>query len=246
MRDIGVPSSPHQSTEPLSSDPHPPSAASARPDRLVAMLGGAAALVAYALYRNGRSDASAKAREEPQPQPGRKHSRASDAPVEVETTLTINRPRQELYQFWRRLENLPLFMRHLESVQETGGRRSHWVAKSPLGGAPVEWDAEIVEERDGQLLSWRSVEGSQVPNSGSVLFEEAPAGRGTQVRVHMGIVPPGGAAGRLAGKTLEPLTARQVHEDLRRFKSLVEAGEIPTTDGQPVGKRGLLNPRNPL
>ncbi len=137
-------------------------------------------------------------------------------------------------------------MRHLESVQETGGRRSHWVARSPVGGAPVEWDAEIVEERDGQLLSWRSVEGSQVPNSGSVLFEDDPAGRGTRVRVHMGLVPPGGAAGRLAGKALEPLTARQVHEDLRRFKSLVEAGEIPTNDGQPVGKRGLLDPRNPL
>jgi uncharacterized membrane protein len=166
-------------------------------------------------------------------------------PPSVEVTLTVLCPRQEVYAFWRRLENLPRFMRHIESVTETGDGRSHWVAKSPVG-AKVEWDAVIVEDREGQILSWQSLPGSQVDNAGSVVFSDATGGRGTVVRVHLDLDPPGGGLGRALGRMLSPITKQQVQEDLRRFKSLMEAGEIPTTDGQPAGKRSVINPHNPF
>jgi uncharacterized membrane protein len=166
-------------------------------------------------------------------------------PPSVEVSLTVNRPRQEVYAFWRRLENLPRFMRHLDSVTETGDGRSHWVGKSPVG-TKVEWDAEIVEEREGQILSWRSLPGSQVDNAGSVVFSDATGGRGTVVRVHFDVDPPGGGLGRALGRMLSPITKQQVHEDLRRFKSLIEAGEVPTTAGQPAGHRPMINPHNPF
>src|SRR4051812_14241383 len=108
---------------------------------------------------------------------------ASDAvaPVPIETAVTIGKPADELYRFWRQLENLPRFMKNLESVTELGGRRSHWVGKSPLG-FKLEWDAEILEEREGKLLSWRSLPGSDVQNAGTVFFDAATGGRGTVVR----------------------------------------------------------------
>jgi uncharacterized membrane protein len=171
-------------------------------------------------------------------------------PPSIEVTLTVLRPREEVYAFWRRLENLPRFMRHLDSVtetspSETGKSRSHWVGKSPVG-AKVEWDAEIVEEREGQILSWQSLPGSQIDNAGSVLFEDATGGRGTVVRVHLALDPPGGGIGRALGRMLSPITKQQVQEDLRRFKNLIEAGEIPTIVGQPAGKRPAINPHNPF
>lgn len=168
---------------------------------------------------------------------------AAQTAAPIEASVTINRPAEELYRFWRQLENLPRFMRHLESVQEIGDRRSHWVAKSPVGGMRVEWEAEIVDEREGRFLSWRSLPGSRVHNAGSVVFE-SDGDRGTIVRVQMEATPAGlgGAVGRL----LAPVTERQVHEDIRRFKSLIETGEIPTTEGQPVGRRSLINPKNPF
>jgi uncharacterized membrane protein len=174
-------------------------------------------------------------------------------PPSIEVSLTVNRPRQEVYAFWRRLENLPRFMRHIDSVTETGDGRSHWVGKSPVGanlGAKIEWDAEIVEDREGQVLSWQSLPGSQVDNAGSVVFADATGGRGTVVRVHLDLDPPGGGVGRAISRMLSPITKQQVHEDLRRFKNLLEAGEVPTTDGQPAGQRSkinsLINPHNPF
>lgn len=168
---------------------------------------------------------------------------AETLPAPIETSVTIGKPRQELFQFWRRLENLPQFMRHLESVRELGDGRSHWVGKSPVG--LVEWDAEIVEEREGHSLSWRSLPGSRVHNAGTVSFEESPGGRGTIVHVQME-AHPGNTLGRAVGRVLSGLTERQVHEDLRRFKSLMEAGEIPTTDGQSAGRRSAINLHNPF
>ncbi len=210
-----------------------------QPKGLAALLGGAA-LVAYAVYKGASRSREREAHTAESPAP-----RHEPLPSHIEASLSVGRPAQELYSYWRRLENLPRFMRHLESVSETGDGRSHWIAKTPVGSR-VEWDAEIVNEREGQLISWRSLPGSQVHNTGSVLFETLPGGRGTMVRTTFDLAPPGGAAGRLAAKALGPITKQQVHEDLRRFKNLMEAGEIPTTDGQPEGKRSLVNPRNPL
>jgi uncharacterized membrane protein len=211
---------------------------------LAALLGGAA-LVAYAVYKGASRSRERDAHTAESPAP-----RHEALPSHIEASLTVGRPAQELYSYWRRLENLPHFMRHLESVTETTDGRSHWIAKTPVGSR-VEWDAEVVDEREGQHISWRSLPGSQVHNAGSVLFETLPGGRGTMVRTTFelsppGGAPPGGAAGRLAAKALGPITKQQVHEDLRRFKNLMEAGEIPTIDGQPEGRRSLVNPRNPL
>ena len=209
-----------------------------QPKGLAALLGGAA-LVAYAVYKGAsRSREAAHTAASPAP-------RHEPLPTHIEANVTVGRPAQELYSYWRQLENLPRFMRHLDSVRDVGNGRSHWIAKTPVGSR-IEWDAEIVDEREGQHISWRSVAGSQVHNAGSVLFEPAPGNRGTTVRVSFDLAPPGGTAGRLAAKALGPITKQQVHEDLRRFKSLMEAGEIPTNEGQPEGRRPLINPRNPL
>jgi uncharacterized membrane protein len=214
-----------------------------QPKGLAALLGGAA-LVAYAVYKGasrGREAAHTAASPAPRHEP---------LPTHIEASVTVGRPAQELYSYWRRFENLPRFMRHLDSVTETGtgDGRSHWIAKTPVGSR-IEWDAEIVDEREGQHISWRSIPGSQVHNTGSVLFEPLPNDRGTMVRATFDLAPPGSAAGRLAGiatRALGPITKQQVHEDLRRFKNLMEAGEIPTTEGQPEGRRPAINPRNPL
>lgn len=168
---------------------------------------------------------------------------AGSVPAPIEASVTIARPAAELYRFWRQLENLPRFMRHLESVEEFGDGRSHWAAKSPVGGMRVEWEAEIVDEREGRFLSWRSLPGSRVHNAGSVFFED-DGDRGTVVRVQMEATPSG--LGGAIGRVLAPVTSRQVNEDLRRFKSLIETGEIPTTEGQPVGRRSLIDPKNPF
>lgn len=165
------------------------------------------------------------------------------ASAPVETSITIGQPRQEVYQFWRQLENLPLFMRNLESVTDLGDGRSRWVAKAPLG-LKAEWDAEIVEEIEGQMLSWCSLPGSQVETAGTVLFEDATGGRGTVVRVSLDYRVSG--IGQAVGKLLSPLTKQEVHMDLRRLKELLETGEIPTTEGQPAGSRPAINIHSPF
>jgi uncharacterized membrane protein len=223
-------------------------------ERLAAIIGGAT-LIAYAAKdRSWRSIPLALAGAPlvwrgatghwPVPQALTRHTTEAE-PAEIEANVTINRPRQELYDFWHRFENLPQFMRHVESVEVLGDGRSRWVARSPLG-RPVEWEAEIVDDQAGRLLSWRSLPGSQVQNAGTVLFEEATGGRGTMVTVQMEAGPAGNGLGRLLGRALSPITRQQVQEDLRRFKNLMEAGEIPTTEGQPAGHRSPINLHNPL
>ncbi len=153
----------------------------------------------------------------------------------VEKSVTINKSPEELYRFWRNFENLPRFMNHLEAVHETGGNRSHWVAKAPAGST-VQWDAEIYNEKENELIAWRSLEGADVDNAGSVRFEADPAGRGTIVRVTLKYDPPGGTLGKIVAKLFGEAPDQQIDEDLRRFKQLMEAGETPTTDGQPSGR----------
>ncbi len=159
--------------------------------------------------------------------------------IEIERSVTVNKPREEVYAFWRDLANLPRFMRHLESVSEpdgAGGARSHWVAKAPL---QVEWDAEITAERPGELIGWRSVEGSTVRHAGSVRFKDAPGDRGTEVHVYLEYEPVGGLAGAAAAKLMKQVTLEQIRMDLGRFKAMLEADEAPTTEGQTSGREKL-------
>jgi len=146
--------------------------------------------------------------------------------VHVRDAVRLERPRDEVYAFWRRLENLPRFMTHLQSVTDLGGGRSHWVANGPAG-TPVEWDAEIVNEIEGEVIGWRSIPGSDIATAGSVRFSTPRQGRSTQVSVHLQYVTPGGHAGRLLALALGRDPAHIIREDLRHFKQLLEAGEVP-------------------
>jgi uncharacterized membrane protein len=148
--------------------------------------------------------------------------------IRVDEAITINRPREEVYAFWRDLENLAEFMEHVESVRVQGdGRKSHWVAKGP-GGKRMEWDAEIINEIPGKLIGWRSLPGSDVANAGSVHFADAAGGRGTEVRVELQYNPPGGTLGAFAAKLFGGEPSDQIHNDLKRLKTRLEAGVLPS------------------
>lgn len=155
--------------------------------------------------------------------------------IKVEKTLTINKPADELYRFWHNFENLPNFMKHLKEVKVLDSRRSHWVATAPLGTS-VEWNAEILQDRENEFISWASIEGADVGNSGFVRFKQAPGDRGTEVKIVMEYTPPGGALAAVFAKLFGEEPEQQIGDDLRRFKMLMEAGEIATTEGQPRGK----------
>ena len=146
--------------------------------------------------------------------------------IHVREAVRLERPRSELYAFWRRLDNLPRFMAHVASVTDLGGGRSHWVATGPADVA-VEWDAEIVNEIENEVIGWRSIAGSDIATAGSVRFTTARQGRSTQVSVHLQYAAPGGRAGRLLALVLGRDPASMIREDLRRLKQLLEAGEIP-------------------
>jgi uncharacterized membrane protein len=154
--------------------------------------------------------------------------------MEVKKSITINSSPETVYQFWRNFENLPRFMYHLESVRMTGDGRSHWVAKAPAGST-VEWDAEMTEDRPNELISWRSLEGASVENSGTVRFERGPGGRGTVVRVELNYDPPGGAVGAGIAKLFGEEPEQQIKDDLRRFKQVIETGEVVRSDGSLQG-----------
>jgi len=156
--------------------------------------------------------------------------------VRVEKAVTINAPPEQLYTFWRNFENLPRFMQNLESVECHDSRRSHWTAKGPAG-LKVDWEAEIINEIPNELIGWRSIDGSKVDNAGSVHFEPAIGGRGTEVKVVLRYDPPGGVLGATISKILGEDPAMNVQEDLRRLKMLMETGEIATTEGQPSGRK---------
>ena len=156
--------------------------------------------------------------------------------MESRSSVTVNAPPDAVYAAWRDFERLPTFMYHLESVTTTGDRHSHWVAKGPAG-TTVEWDAEIVDDVPGQRVTWRSVEGASVENSGSVRFRPAPADQGTEVYVELRYAPPAGALGAVVAKLFGEEPGQQVGDDLRRFKQIVETGEVVRSDGSPLGSR---------
>ena len=155
--------------------------------------------------------------------------------IHVEKSLTINRSTEELYAYWRTFENLPRIMPHLESVVSLDSQRSHWVAVGPAGKR-FEWDAEIYNEKPNELIAWRSLPDSDVVNAGSVHFEAGPSGRGTQVTVVLNYNVAGGKLTAMFAKLFGAEPGQMIEEDLRRFKQLMEAGEIATIEGQPSGR----------
>jgi uncharacterized membrane protein len=154
-------------------------------------------------------------------------------------TVAINRSPEECYKLWRDFANLPRFMQHVESVQVLDDRRSHWVVRGP-GGSNIEWDAEITDDRPNETIAWRSVEGSDVNHSGRVRFERAPAGHGTFVKVRVSYETPGGKLGSIVAKVIGKDPSQLIQGDLRRFKSIIETGEIPSIEGQPSGPRSAV------
>ncbi len=150
----------------------------------------------------------------------------------VTRTVTVDRPVEEVFSFWRNFENFPSFMHHLASVQRIDETRSHWVARAPMG-TTIEWDAEIFNERPDEIIAWRSLPGSEIDCAGSVRFRPAPAGRGTEVHVSLNYEPPDGVLGASIARFFREEPRIQIEEDLARFKQVVEAGESRSIGGQP-------------
>ncbi|PYP78288.1 MAG: hypothetical protein DMD35_11810 [Gemmatimonadetes bacterium] len=148
--------------------------------------------------------------------------------VKVERSVTIERPREELFAFWRDFENLPRFMEHLVSVRVESPTRTRWKARAPAGRT-VEWDAEIVNEVPNEIIAWKSVGEPDVANAGSVHFSDAPGDRGTIVRVILDYEPPAGRVGAMLSHFFSEEPEHQIREDLRKFKQLMETGEITTS-----------------
>jgi uncharacterized membrane protein len=156
--------------------------------------------------------------------------------IRTKRSVTINKSPEECYAFWRNFENLPQFMRHLESVTVIDDRRTHWKAKAPAGTS-VEWDAETTEDRPNEFIAWRSTEDADVFNAGSVRFERAPGGRGTEVRVELEYKPPLGKIGSKVAMLFREEPGQQVMDDLRHFKQVMETGEILFSDA--TKQRGM-------
>ena len=174
----------------------------------------------------------------------RQLSRRADAAgasctTHVQHAVTIAKPTEEVYRFWRSFENLPRFMAHLESVQVLDERRSRWKAKGPAG-TRFEWEAELIEDVENERIAWQSLEGSDLRTSGAVRFQHAPGARGTEVRVDLHYSPPGGAVGRGIAWLFGEEPEQQLRDDLRRVKQLLETGEVLVSDGP-----GMWRPAQP-
>jgi uncharacterized membrane protein len=155
------------------------------------------------------------------------HENAPHENALIGRSATINRPREELYAFWRDFANLPRFMHDVRRVTILGPMRSHWIIEAP-GDRTMEWDAEITHDEPGRSIAWRSLEGASVRNAGRVDFIDSPDARGTVVRVTLTYDPPAGAVGRMMAKLFQKEPKIQARRDLRRFKQLMETGEVAT------------------
>jgi len=178
------------------------------------------------------SDAPPTAFKDPNPAAAGLSTASDDSGDLIGRTVTINAPRQALYAFWRDFRNLPLFMENIESVQVYDERRSHWVVKGPADST-VEWDAVIVEDVPGESIAWSTTDEAEVPNSGRIEFHDTTNGRGTQVTVNIVYDPPVGKLGKAVAKLFGREPTVQARQDLRRFKQLMETGEIPTSAMNP-------------
>lgn len=145
--------------------------------------------------------------------------------IKVDQTIIVAREAQELYRYWRNLGNLARFMEHVESVREIDSRRSDWVVKGPLGHA-VEWAAQIITDREGEMIAWESLPGAEVQNAGSVWFKPLGDGSSTEVKVSLQYQPPAGFVGAAVARFFGEDPREQLKQDLNRFKTLIEAGVV--------------------
>jgi uncharacterized membrane protein len=158
------------------------------------------------------------------------------AAMELTASTTIGMPVEQVYEFWSDLAKLPTFMAHVDEVRPTGPGRSHWRASAPFGRS-VEWDAETIEDVPNERISWRSVDGADVDNRGTVRFVAAPGGRGTEVRVELAYRLPAGKLGAAVARYFGEEPHQQLDDDLRRLKQVLETGEVVRSDGAPAGKQ---------
>jgi uncharacterized membrane protein len=165
-----------------------------------------------------------------------KGRRRTVAATVATAAVTVGTSPQEAYNQWRQLDSLPQFMAHLDEVRSTGNGTTHWRASAPFGRS-VEWDAEIVDDVAGERIAWRSVGEPDVPNDGEVRFRPAPGGRGTEIHVALRYWVPGGKLGETVARYFGEDPHQQLDDDLRRFKQIVETGEVVRSDGAPTGKR---------
>ncbi|WP_106477257.1 SRPBCC family protein [Phytohalomonas tamaricis] len=158
----------------------------------------------------------------------------------ISSSITINKPKEELYRFWRDFTNLPSFMTHIARIDVFGDQHSHWVA-TDASGSSVEWDATVTEERPNEYIAWASDDNAQIRNSGWVSFRDAPNGLGTEVQTLMAYEPPGGQVGHVVAKLLQKDPGTLARNDLRRLKQLMEIGELTTnaTQNKPLLAGGL-------
>jgi uncharacterized membrane protein len=153
---------------------------------------------------------------------------AGSRSLTITETMQINRPKEQVYAFWRKLENLPQFMTHLKTVQELNERESHWEAKIPGGVGKIAWDAEIIQDHPNKMISWRSKPGAMVDNAGEVSFRSINDDRGCEVRAVISYMPPAGDLGQMAAKWLNKTFERIIRKDLQEFKHLMQTTRIPS------------------
>ena len=169
----------------------------------------------------------------------RQRSQIKNSNVNIRTSVFINKPRQEVYDFWRNLENLPLFMTHLKSVKQLDGKRSHWESNLPGNLSSISWEAEIVSDNPGSVIGWRSIAGSEIDNAGKVEFTDAADGQGTVVQVVISYLPPrGGFIKSKIADLLSPVFERMVRNDINNFKHYIENrfSKIDATNDQHFGR----------
>jgi uncharacterized membrane protein len=184
--------------------------------------------MATPISRTAHDDAPLSAAKSPNPESANgEHLQAQKGDVLVGRSMTIDRARKELYDFWRQFDNLPHFMHNIKNVTITNAVHSHWIVEAPAGNT-VEWDSLVTADDPGRLIAWRSEEGAGVRNSGQVEFRDSPDGRGTVVTVTLAYDPPGGTIGKMIAKLFQKEPKIQARQDLRRFKQLMETGEIST------------------
>ena len=146
-------------------------------------------------------------------------------PLVIRETIVVNKPKNEVFAIWDHLDNLPLFMQHLQTVERLSDKRSHWVAKALPKFGTIDWFAETTDRKEGELLRWRSVPGSKVDNAGEVYFRDTQ-NNGTEITASISYIAPAGDAGRLVAQMFNRVFEQMVHADLRRFKEMLEAGKF--------------------